>query len=495
MLARTPDIGGPVRAGCRSPVEHPGLETPADGGVDAPVRRIGLEQEFFLVDRTGGLCDRADLFLRRCREVAGTVGLDPRCFKAECVKSLIEITTPPSSGLMDLADAYLNNLALALEVASELGLDLYPLGTYPLATTAEVRDDPSTRVQARTIGPDRFLHAGRCAGTHLHLESPAGTVWPDVKAALGATRPRQQELLDLYNLATALDPALVALTRACPFYEGLVVDYAARTVHYRGMLGLSGLYTDLQEVGALSAYATRVDDFIAQQNERYRAWFAAMDAMGVDSRLFVSTSGNVHRASWNPVRLNHHGTVEIRSMDANFPETILAVCALICGADDRLRRERLRVSPSRQVRTLELDGDALLVPSFPYLSGDLLSAAVTNGVRDERVEAYLDSFFGFAHAYLGEPNLVEVLRCAGGEYKTTEDEISSSFPHLEAAVSREQGLWLVQWSCRQLREQVSSLRQRQQEARNAGGYERGTGGSRTPHTDPREAVCRPCAGP
>src|SRR3712207_8664539 len=91
---------------------------------------------------------------------------------------------------------------------------MYPLGTYPLATTPEIRDDQSTRVQARTIGPDAFLHAGRCAGTHLHLESPAGKVWPDVKAALGATGPRQQELLDLYNLATALDPALVALTRA-----------------------------------------------------------------------------------------------------------------------------------------------------------------------------------------------------------------------------------------------------------------------------------------
>src|SRR3712207_7790884 len=49
---------------------------------------------------------------------------------------------------------------------------MYPLGTYPLATTPEIRDDQSTRVQARTIGPDAFLHAGRCAGTHLHLESP-----------------------------------------------------------------------------------------------------------------------------------------------------------------------------------------------------------------------------------------------------------------------------------------------------------------------------------
>jgi Glutamate-cysteine ligase family 2(GCS2) len=237
------------------------------------------------VDQTGALRSLADLFLRRCREAARLEGLDPRCFKPECVANLVEITTPPSSGLEDLAKHYLSNLNLALGVASELGLELYPLGTYPLPIRPEVRDDPSYGVQARTIGHDRFLHAGRCTGTHLHVELPAGTVWPDIKAALDAPAAAQQELLNVYNLATALDPALVALTRSCPFYEGRAGGFAARTVHYRGMLGLDGLYANLQEVGALSAYATRVEDFIGQQEGRYGAWFAAMDRAGVDRHL------------------------------------------------------------------------------------------------------------------------------------------------------------------------------------------------------------------
>src|SRR5918997_4631912 len=460
MHAHTLDIGGSTEADRRPSVERPGSATSAEEGGGVPVRRIGLEQEFFLVDRTGALCDRADIFLRRCREAADAAGLDRRSFEAECVKSLVEITTSPSCDLMTLSDDYLSNLGLALEVGSELGLELYPLGTYPLAIRPEIHDDTGSRVQARTIGPDRFLHAGRCAGTHLHLELPAGTVWPDVKASLGASVPQQQELLDLYNLATALDPALVALTRACPFYEGRTGGYAARTVHYRGMLGLPGLYTNLQEVGALSAYATHVEDLIAQERERYRVWFAAMDAMGVDGRLFASTSGNLHRASWNPIRLNYHGTVEIRSMDANFPEVILAVCALICGAVDRLRREHLRVRPMRQMRTLEVDSDRLLVPHFSYLSGELLDAAATRGVLDEGIEAYLDSLFRFVCGYVEEPELVESLRCSGSGYNSTEVEVLRSFPPFEATVSREQGLWLVQLTCHRLREQVFFLRRR-----------------------------------
>src|SRR5829696_761057 len=230
-----------------------------------PIRRIGLEQEFFLVDRSGVLRDLADPFLRRCREAAQAAGLDPRCFKAECAKGLLEIATPPSNGVEELAKVYLNNLHLALGVASELGLALYPLGTYPLPIRPALRDGPSYVIKARNIGYERFLGAGRCAGTHLHLELPAGTVWPDVKAALDAPPAAQEELLGLFNLATALDPALVALTRACPFYEGRADGFATRTVHYREILGFEGLYADLREVGGLSAYASRVEDLVDQQ--------------------------------------------------------------------------------------------------------------------------------------------------------------------------------------------------------------------------------------
>src|SRR5215213_10111523 len=427
-----------------------------------PVRRIGLEQEFFLVDRSGVLRDLADPFLRRCLEAAQAAGLDPRCFKAACAKGLLEIATPPSYGVEELAKDYLNNLHLALGVASELGLALYPLGTYPLPIRPALRDDPSYAIKARTIGYERFFGAGRCAGTHLHLELPAGTVWPDVKAALDAPLAAQRELLGLYNLATALDPALVALSRACPFYEGRVDGVAARTVHYRGILGFEGVYTSLSEVGGLSAYASRVEDLVDQQRARYRAWFSAMDLAGVERRHFAQAGGSLHRASWNPVRLSHYGTVEIRSMDANSPEMVLAVCALIRGAAERVRRERLEVRPARGVLALEPDGDLLHVPIFSYLNGELLGAAVTRGVWDRRVEAYVDSVVRFASPYLEAPELVEPLGTSGN-YKNTESEILATSPHWGASLTREQGLSLVREACRRMDEQVSTLRRRYDE--------------------------------
>jgi gamma-glutamyl:cysteine ligase YbdK (ATP-grasp superfamily) len=141
VLASTPDIDGTTRAHRGTAEEWLKGDVTEERGVALPVRRIGLEQEFFLVDRTGVLCDLADHFLRRCWEAAGAEGLDPTSFKPECVKSLVEITTPPSSGIEGLVRNYLGNLNLALDVASELGLELYPLGTYPLAIRPEVRDE------------------------------------------------------------------------------------------------------------------------------------------------------------------------------------------------------------------------------------------------------------------------------------------------------------------------------------------------------------------
>jgi hypothetical protein len=141
---------------------------------------------------------------------------------------------------------------------------------------------------------------------------------------------------------------------------------------------------------------------------------------------------------------------------------ILAVCALICAAAERVRRERLKVRPSREVRTLELDGDRLLVPSFSYLNDELLGAAVSRGVLDQRIEAYLDSFVVFASAYLEEPELIESLR-SSESYKTTEAEVLRSFPTLGSSVTRDQGLSLVREACRRTDEQVSALHQRYDE--------------------------------
>lgn len=181
-------------------------------------RKTGLEQEFFLVDAEGRPSERADEFLRSCHEASGD---DSSCYAPEFVKGMVEVSTPPVSTMADLAREYLEKLGAALDVARALGLRLYPLGTYPLPVEPAIREgELDYDIQVKTVGPERFVHAGRCAGAHLHLELPPGTVDANTGLSPAASAAARSEALGMHNLATALDPALVALTRSCPFYEG-----------------------------------------------------------------------------------------------------------------------------------------------------------------------------------------------------------------------------------------------------------------------------------
>src|SRR5215203_84379 len=429
-------------------------------------RCVGLEQEFFLVEDSGALSNRADEFLARCQEVAHALGRDPGSCAPECSKSMVEIKTPPAHSLEELSREYLKSLELALDAGRELGLRLYPLATYPLGVEPEIRDEIHYQIQARTVGRERFAHAGRCTGTHLHLELPEGTVDPRVAVSYDAQKAAREELLNLYNLATAFDAAIIALTRSCPFYEGIVYGIAARTVFYRGDPDLAphGLYAQLEQVGGLLPYAFSVEELVEQQFARYHAWLGAMDRAGVERRLFFEAGGGLFQgSSWNPVRINALGTVELRGLDTNYPEKILAVGALVESVVERVRRERLTVLPHEGVRTFEVIGETLLIPGFSYLSRDLFRAAMTGGAESKEVASYLDSILEFARAGRGnaEENNFENLKAAG-RYRTTEAEILRSFTSSASRrLSEERGLELVREACDELEEQVASLRHRE----------------------------------
>jgi gamma-glutamyl:cysteine ligase YbdK (ATP-grasp superfamily) len=428
--------------------------------MDLPKRRIGLEQEFFVVDEAGVLSDRADELLQCCWEIAEAQGSNPQYFVPEFVKSMVEINTPPTYTDTELAIEYLKNLKIALAAARTVGLRLYPLSSYPLHIMPVMRDKPNYHIQARTVGYDRFLHAGKCTGTHLHLEVPPGTIDPRVAVSYNSTATDRDELLSIYNLATALDSALISLARACPFYEGQAIGLASHTIRYRGSetFGWEGVYTNLQPVGGLMPYADCVESLIEQQFARYYAWLQAMDKAGVDRHRFFEAGGSLLKSAWNPIRLNKLGTVEIRCIDSNYPSVILSVIALVCNIANLVRREKLAVKPMKGLQIFEVVGNCLWVPDFEYLNGDLLYAAATEGVQHPQVKAYVDSILQLAIADGGEgTKYLQKLRTDLDQYQTIEAEILQEFTPITAQLSLDDGLRLVRESCNKLEEQVMRL--------------------------------------
>lgn len=423
-------------------------------------RRLGLEQEFFLVDGEGVISEKADEFLEACRLLAAAEGVDEDCFAPECVLSTVEVSTPPAADLEGLAGEYLKNVWLALRAARELGLRLYPLATYPLRLEPTLRTEPHYLAQALVMGPERFRHAGRCAGVHLHLELPEGAIEADTRLAPELSDAAARELLGVYNLATALDPAIVSLTRSCPFYEGTADGRAARTAHYRGSPDFApdGLYAALPVAGGLRPYAGSLEVLAGLQVERHRAWISAVRGSGLDSALFEA-EGPL-KTAWNPVRLNAQnglrGTLELRGIDSSYPAEVLAISGLVTACVGRVRSEGLAVVPSQGSETLEVRGGELLVPAFDYLSGPLLREAATDGLDGPAVAAYLDSVAELA----GHPMVSERLRDSGG-YRNVEREILRDMPAApRRSLGREDGLALVRGACDELESQVEALRPR-----------------------------------
>jgi gamma-glutamyl:cysteine ligase YbdK (ATP-grasp superfamily) len=158
-------------------------------------RRIGVEQEFFLVEEDGSLSYRADEFLARCRDEARAVGKNPGGFAPECSPCMVEINTPPAYSLDELSHEYLKSVELALQSGQEIGLRLYPFATYPLDIQTDIRDELHYQIQARIVGPRRFSHAGRCAGVHLHLEVAPGTIDPRVGVSYDVPRSPEKSFL------------------------------------------------------------------------------------------------------------------------------------------------------------------------------------------------------------------------------------------------------------------------------------------------------------
>lgn len=417
-------------------------------------RRIGLEQEFLVVDEAGRPSERVDELLSRCAETALEEGLDPESFSEECATGMVEVKTSPADTLEELEDEYLVNVGLAVRAGRGLGLKLYPLATYPLPFIPSFRDEPRYELQIQTIGKRRFLDAGRCFGVHLHLEVESGVVDPVEVVSHDAPAAGVRELLSLYNLATALDPALISLTRSCPFYEGYAPGLAARTAFYRGSehFGWDGVYSKLPELGGLQPYAKSAAELVERQVSGYQTWQREMDLAGIGSSHLKEMSGDILDVCWRPVRVSNQGTIELRGIDSNYPHVVFAVAALVKAAAERVTSENLTVEPVEGLRRFERDRTRLLVPDFEGVGLELFHAAATEGTANPDVSAYLDSVLEFAAPDERRRKYTDHLKDEDGSYRTTEAEILQRLP--EGSLTTEEGLGLVREACDRLEERV-----------------------------------------
>lgn len=431
-----------------------------------PSRRLGLEQEFFIVEPSGELSNQADPLIEACQvEARGSV-IAPDSFEAEWVRNILEIKTPPADSPEALAGDYLEILRVAMAAADSLGLRIYPLASYPLHLIPTIRDAMNNHVQVRTVGHERFLNAGRCTGVHVHIEVPSETIDPIAGIRYDSGIDAQKEVVNAYNLGTALDPVMIALGRSCPFHEGKSNGLAHHTSRYRGSshFGWDGVYTQLQEVGGLRPYAESTEHLVHLQFDRHFSWLQAMDEAGVERELFCAPTYGLLKSSWNPIRLNVHGTIEHRNIDSNLPSIVLGLTLLLSDLHAHVRERGLTVTPDPDVVEIVEHEDRLLVPDHDVLNQRMLFAAVTEGLRSDLISNYTQSALRIVSSHEEHPPWLQALTPQTAGWQTTEYRLLEQFASSGRELERDQGLQLVLQLCDEFANDVNLLSQQCDEA-------------------------------
>jgi len=385
---------------------------------------LGLEAEFLLIDKNGRIVNTVDKILEKTKKRHPEAAIIP-----EIAENMIEFGSQPSVKVSVSAASLLENIHRAVKVASEEKTLLLPMGTYPGKFNPKMRDKGVYGIKKKIFG-EKFDITGRCVGFHLHHALPEGSFDATSKNLKAVLKPKtKKSLVEAYNLSIALDPVLTTFLQSSPFYQGQQLGKDSRMIVYRGgnALGYEGVYSDVLETfGELPTYQFNESDLLDMVIEKYAAWKKAIRDLapeGVD----IAKYDSVLHTAWNPVKINPHGTIELRGMDMNMPSLLFRISAAVKYLFQEIYERSLHVVTSKEGVAdyfMERSGE-LHVPPYDYVSKKLQYLSAYTGMDNEFVHNYCKSFLKLAKSSMpnGARKLLLPFQEMVDERQTTSDNI------------------------------------------------------------------------
>jgi len=353
---------------------------------------LGLEVEFFLIDNEGKMVNKSDKIIEASMKVAPNAAIIP-----EIAENMLELGSNPSTKVSVSAQSLLDNLKVAVKVASEQKTLLLPMATYPGDFAPKMRDKGLYKIKKKLFA-EKYDITGKCVGFHLHHALPEGSfdaTSKNLKAVL--SKKAKKSLVEAYNLSIAIDPVLTTFMQSSPFYHKKHLGKDSRMIVYRGgkILGYEeGLYSEyLQEFGELPSYELNENDLLDMLIERYSMWKKTIRDLApefVDTTNYVSTLAT----SWNPVKINPHGTIELRGMDMNLPSLLFSISVAVKYLYQDVYEHALHVVPSHTgvAEYFKEEKEKLFVPPDDYVRKKLQYLSAYFGMENSSVRNYCKSF-------------------------------------------------------------------------------------------------------
>jgi len=387
--------------------------------------KFGLEFEVFTLDQKGYVINAAEQIIKRVQEKAPHVNITK-----EAGRNMVELGTNPHVDFENVMTATMKDFETLLYHADKEGVIIYPYSTYPGDFTPAMNDSKGYLIKESIFGKRRWRIAGRCVGMHCHYTLPWGVFDSDTKTIKSLTYSKnKQSLVNIYNLFIAMDPALTTFTQSSPFYQGHHLGKNCRMIAYRGGYTFNnpqGLYANLPKYGALQQYETTGTDLVHIIKRRFRQW-GELVAEHAPNTEVASKHGSILDTTWNPVKINAHGTMEQRGMDMNTPQVISAVALIIKYLAREVQAKYVEVLPSDMgiLEPFKYNGESIIIPPHTYVRHYLQARAAFEGLENPDVLNYCSALLKLAHQLIptSRHEMLEPLAKMLKEKKTTSDRI------------------------------------------------------------------------
>lgn len=390
-----------------------------------PKFQFGTELELFTLDKNGYMVNAAPKFINTIKK--NYIGM---AIQKEVGKNMIEINSDPEAEVSNALENIIRQLEFILYTAEKENLVLYPYGTYPGSFTPQLNKDKKYQIKEKVFGKNRALHAARCIGLHCHFTLPWST-FDETKVLIRGLIPSRKKhtLINIYNLFIAMDPALSTFAQSSPFYQGKRMGKDARVIVYRGgkvLRNPQGVYANYPEFGALPHYKATAEDLLELVKARFETWTTIVRRFKINIRSIIEY-GSLLSTSWNPIKINAHGTMEHRGMDANKPSVMVAIGLVIKYCAHAIQEGNMQVVVSREAikNPFKIRGNAILIPPHKYVYSHLQVKAAYQGLEDDSIYTYCNNLFNFAKKVMPKSRhpllnpIAEMLK----KRETTSDEI------------------------------------------------------------------------
>ncbi|MBN2477805.1 hypothetical protein JXB01_00765 [Candidatus Micrarchaeota archaeon] len=353
--------------------------------------KVGVENEFFLIDGEGNLSSRADEVLDEMRKNNYEVS-------EEFSKSQVEMASNPDRNFDAMASDMLGKIRMLSETAEKMGLLILPLGTYPSKSKITVREKEWYQLQRYVLREMFELHGQTC-GYHFHYTLPRGLVDKKSQKIKPVRKSRHKDVfINQYNFLVSSDPACITFCQSSPFMDGRYIGKDSRVLIYRDMImeekKIHGMYYEYPEFGSLSDYQFTLEDVKNMAIKRKNRYLTLLQMHGKKINEIMNIPEL--KFTWGPLRVNKIGTFEYRGMDMCHPLQNFSTSVLLKTALDKIGELELQMEPSDigVEEPFSREGDTVYLPPFSTVKNlEYLSAVY--GMENSSVYEYCKKFFEF----------------------------------------------------------------------------------------------------